>query len=81
VSNPLTLASLEHTITVLAHNNSKIMTTDEVRALADKVRSGQATPEEELALVQAINQGIQDLRAALKDAAVEKQQAALVQSM
>lgn len=48
------------------------MTNEEVLALADKVKNGTVTAEEELALLKFTNQGIEELRDYVKNLSVEE---------
>lgn len=49
------------------------MDTEKVKELADKVKNGTATQAEELELFKFLNQGVEELRAFIKEIAVEKE--------
>ena len=43
------------------------MKLEEVKALAEKVKSGTATAQEELALLQFLNKGVEEMRVFIKE--------------
>ena len=42
------------------------MTNEEIAVLANKVKDGTSTPQEELALLQYLNQGVEEMRTFVK---------------
>jgi len=48
------------------------MDTEKTKELADKVKNGTATQEEELALLKYLNQGVEELRTFIKNVMVEE---------
>lgn len=43
------------------------MTEEEIQFIGDKVKAGTATPEEELALLKFLNQGVEEIQAFIKE--------------
>ncbi|MEK7227839.1 MAG: hypothetical protein AAB681_00600 [Patescibacteria group bacterium] len=48
-----------------------VMKPEEVKALAEKVKNSTATVQEELALLQFLNKGVEEMRAFIKDITTE----------